>query len=215
MRLFLSSFRIGNRPDELLRLLQGGRRTAVISNAVDARLADPERLQAAVREEVARVTHVGLRPEPLDLRDYFDDPVALREALNSFDLVWVRGGNTFVLRRAMRCSGFDEIIGQLLDRDELVYGGYSAGVCVLAPTLTGLETCDEPERVPPGYPQEVIWEGLGILPYAVVPHHRSDHPESAMMEETVAYNIDHHIPFIALRDGEAIVIDEGGSRIVA
>jgi len=215
MRLFLSSYRIGNRPDELLRLLHGGRRTAVISNAIDLGLSEPERLQASIVEEAARLASIGLHPEPFELREYFGDAAALREALISFDLVWVRGGNTFVLRRAMRLSGFDEIIAELLDRDELVYGGYSAGVCVLAPTLEGLETCDEPDPVPPGYPQEVIWEGLGVLPYAVVPHYRSDHPESAMMDDTVAYYTDHHIPFLALRDGEAIVVDEGGTRIVA
>ncbi|HVL32558.1 MAG TPA: Type 1 glutamine amidotransferase-like domain-containing protein [Actinomycetota bacterium] len=215
MRLFLSSYRNSNRPDELLRLVGSGRKTALISNAIDLGLEDPHRREASMADETIRLRSIGLEPHDIDLRDYFGTPEALRETLPSFPLVWVRGGNTFVLRRAMHLSGFDVIVKELLAQDALTYGGYSAGVCVLAPSLSGLETCDEPEPVPPGYPPDTIWEGLGLLPYAVVPHYRSDHHESAMMEDTVAHNIDHHIPFIALRDGEAIVIDDAGMKIVA
>lgn len=52
-----------------------------------------------------------------------------------------------------------------------------------------------------------------MLPFAIAPHYRSDHPEADEIERTVAYFIEQHEPFIALRDGEAIVID-GASRVV-
>ena len=48
------------------------------------------------------------------------------------------------LRRALAASGADEMIADLVRADRIVYGGNSAGACVLAPSLRGLETVDEP-----------------------------------------------------------------------
>ncbi|WP_198152743.1 hypothetical protein [Pseudofrankia sp. DC12] len=58
VRLYLSSFRIGNRPDELLRLLRGRTRTALIGNADDYK--SPEDRAASLAREVAELRGVGL-----------------------------------------------------------------------------------------------------------------------------------------------------------
>ncbi len=212
MRLYLSSFRLGNRPDELLRLLGDRRRTGVIANAIDA-LAGDERKES-IAQEMERLRSIGLEPAEIDLRDYFARTEALRATLLKFDLIWVRGGNTFVLRRAFRQTGADVLIKELLLQDAFVYGGYSAGIDILTPSLHGVEFVDDPNTVPDGYDPEIVWDCLGILPYAVAPHYRSNHPESAATEESVQYLIDHHILFKALRDGEAIVRDGDAERIV-
>jgi dipeptidase E len=126
----------------------------------------------------------------------------------------MRGGNCFILRRALRQSGADEIILDLLSKDALVYAGYSAGIDMLIPSLHGAELVDEPNLIPEGYDKEVMWESLNLLPYAVAPHYKSDHPESADIDRSVEYMINNHIPFIALRDGEAIVIEGDKQKIV-
>lgn len=123
------------------------------------------------------------------------------------DLLWVRGGNAFILRRAFRQSGADEIIKKLLANDSIVYGGYSGGALMLTPSLHGIELVDDPNVVPDQYEPTVIWDGLGIIPHSIAPHYKSNHPESAAIDKSVEYFIDHHIPFIALRDGETIVVD--------
>src|SRR5215213_1204783 len=92
-----------------------------------------------------------------------------------------------------------ENLGHPRGDDRRVYGGYSAGVCVLSPSLWGIHLADEPEVRLAGYPAEAIWEGLNIIPSYVAPHYRSDHVESAAIERTVAYYIDHKLPFVALR----------------
>lgn len=212
MRLYLSSFRNGNRPQELLRLLDGGRRTALMMNAVD--FLDPPTREALTHQEMERLHRIGLESTEIDLRHYFGRPDELREALRQFDLVWVHGGNCFVLRRAFRHSGMDEVTKQLLASDELVYGGYSAGIDMLTPSLHGAELVDDPTIVPAGYESPIIWECLGLVPYAVAPHYKSDHPESAAVDKSVEYFIDNHIPFIALRDGEAIVVDGPSQEVV-
>ena len=54
------------------------------------------------------------------------------------------GGNTFTLRLAMKYSGFDNYLIEISNNDKYLYAGYSAGICVLAPKLNGLDLVDEP-----------------------------------------------------------------------
>jgi dipeptidase E len=161
-----------------------------------------------------RLRSIGLEPAELDLRHFFGRADDLRAALRQVDLVWVRGGNCFVLRRAFRQSGMDAVTTALLASDALVYGGYSAGSDMLTPSLHGAELVDDPTVVPAGYEAEIIWECLGLVPYAIAPHYKSEHPESAAVDKSVEYFIEQHIPFIALRDGEAIVVDGASQKVV-
>lgn len=48
---------------------------------------------------------------------------------------------------------------------------------------------------------------MNILDYALVPHYKSEHPESEDVDKIIAYMIDSKIPFKALRDGEVIIIE--------
>jgi dipeptidase E len=213
MRLYLSSFRIGNRPDELLKLLAGHRRTALILNADDYK-GDVDRA-ASLRREIDELEGIGLEPVEVDLRRYFGKATELRGRLSRFDLIYVRGGNVFILRRAFHQSGADEILRDLLATDTIVYAGYSAGACILAPTLRGLELSgDDPTITPASYANPAVWEGLHILPYAIAPHYRSDLLETDAIDKLVAYYINHHLPFVALRDGEALVVDGDRQEVI-
>ncbi len=213
MRLYLSSFRVGRRPDELLRLLGGRTRAAVIANAVDFKGAG-ERAESVARE-LSDLAALGLDPVEVDLRAYFDGGMA-PHALDEFDLLWVRGGNAFILRRALRLSGADEIVLRLLADDVLVYAGYSAGPVILGESLRGFERVDPADVVPAGYPPATpIWEGLGVLPYAVVPHYKSDHPESAAIDDVIDALVAGDVEFVTLRDGDVIVRDGASETILS
>jgi dipeptidase E len=208
MRLFLSSYRFGNSPQRLTELVGTEARIAIIANASDA--LPPEDRQSRVEQDIADLANIGLNPTELDLRNYFGHPEkseSLKDVLRTFQAVWVRGGNSFVLRRAMRASGFDRIAAKLVKDDLIAWAGYSAGIAVMTPTLHGVELVDDPDLVPDGYEQEIVWDGLGLIHFAIVPHYRSNHPESAAVEEVVQYYIENHILFQALRDGEVIVIN--------
>lgn len=209
MRLYFSSYRTGDRAGSLLALLGSGKRTAIVSNALD-NISPTAR--AIYRDEVydphMELRALGLETEELDLRRYFGAPEALATRLAEFDLVWVMGGNSFVLRRAMKQSGFDDVITGMLDRDEIVYGGFSAGAVVAAPTLCGIELMDDPAEVPAGYEAEPTWEGLGLIDYSIVPHFRSPHSESGAAERAVRHMMERGMRYRALRDGEVIVWTE-------
>jgi dipeptidase E len=204
VRLYLSSFRIGSCPERLVELSRGGTRAAVVANAMDAAPDDVRRV--AVDLELAALSALGLVPDEVDLRG------AAGEALVGYDVLWLRGGNTFVLRAALARSGADATIRRLLAEDRVVHAGYSAGICVLAPSLRGLEAVDPPEAVTAAYGDPPRWDGLGVLDHAVVPHVDSpDHPESeACTQVAERYRVD-GVPHLALRDGDVLVVD-GESR---
>jgi dipeptidase E len=203
MRLYLSSYRVGAAGAQLAAFA-GDRHVGFIPNALDH--VEPAARAASNEMAMHEVQELGIDLRPLDLRMYFGNPLALENALHDLGGVWVRGGNTFVLRQAMRLSGFDEMLRRLRHSDFL-YGGYSAGICVLAPRLDGLQQVDDPTIMP--YPDsQVIFEGVGLLPYLILPHYRSDHPESALIEREVEYCQREGIPFRTLRDGEVIIIED-------
>ena len=206
MRLYLSSLGIGDRAGSLLALLGGGKRAAVIENALDNFTASARDIyRREVYDPIDELASLGITGTPLDLRDYFGDPEGLRARLSDFDLVWATGGNAFVLRRAMKQSGFDDVITDMLDNDEIVYGGFSAGAVVAAPSLEGIHLMDDPDEVPHGCDPEIVWDGLGLIDHAIVPHYRSPHPESAAADRAVRHLCARGLRYRALRDGEAIV----------
>ena len=180
------------------------KKIAVIGNASDLKTVE-ERIEK-IAKEIDPLIEIGLMPEELDLRNYFGKEMELRKKLEEFDMVWVKGGNTFVLRRAFKQSGFDKLIREKIDDPDFVYAGYSAGSCIVTPTLKGLEIVDDPIAIPEKYDKEIIWEGLGFVNYSIAPHYRSNHPESAMVEEEVKYLIENKMPYKTLRDGEVIII---------
>ena len=206
MKLYLSSYRLGNATDKLVSLVPENKKAAVVFNALDFS-SDLERKQSTINREMQDLSEIGLEPEELDLRPYFGNPESLKEPLSRFGLIWAIGGNTFVLRRAMRQSRFDQFLVENRNNDTLVYAGYSAGACVLAPTLRGIEFVDDPQIAPEGYKSDIIWEGLSLVDYCIAPHYKSNHAESELMDKTVEYFIEKKILFKALRDGEVIVVE--------
>jgi dipeptidase E len=211
MKLYLSSYQIGMEPERLSELFGSGRRIGVIRNALDFS-EDQERLERRRQDEFSQLEDLNLVPEDIDLRAYFDNNDELQSVIQELDGLWVTGGNAFILRRAMKQSGLDKILRNKSSQEPFVYAGYSAGACVVTPTLDGIHLVDPPDSVPPGYASELVWEGVGLVPFCIAPHYRSEHPESELIEQCVEYFMDHKIPFIVLRDGEAYVGDTSSSH---
>jgi dipeptidase E len=211
MRLYLSSYQLGDHPELLVSLVgQTGRRAVVIGNAVDD---IPVQIRSLfVAREITALAELGFDAAELDLRDYFGDQQRLASDLSGVALAWLRGGNVFMLRYALLRSGGDSVLRDLLERDALVFGGYSAGPCVLSPSLRGMETADDAAAVTRIYGAQPVWDGLGILAAAFVPHYQSAdlEPGDQVAER---YRAD-GIPFCAVRDGQVLLINGQESSIV-
>jgi dipeptidase E len=215
MRLYLSSERLGERAGALLAMVQG-QRVAIIANGYDSSSAMAREIyRAEIYDPMAEFRALGFVPDEIDLRAHFGDIESLRQRLVPYDLVWVMGGNSFVLRRAMKQSGFDTIIRERLEADSIAYGGYAAGAVVAGPTLRGLELMDDPFELPEGYDEPLVWTGLGLTPFAIVPHYRSAHPEAAAAEKVVSYMRARRTRYRALSDGEVIVQTDNLERLAS
>jgi len=206
MKLYLSSYKLGFKPENFARLFDTNKRVAIIMNAAD--VYDPARRPDYLQKEMTALEEIGLQGEELDLRDYFSSPEALELRLAQYGGVWVVGGNSFTLRRAMRQSGFDKIVSELVRDGLLVYGGFSAGAVAVTRTLKGIDIVDDPHQIPEGYTAGIIWEGLNLYDKSIAPHFRSDHPESPMIEKVVEFFEREDMPYVALHDGDAIVIND-------
>jgi dipeptidase E len=89
---------MGNHPEELVSLVELGRRAVVIANAMDDQ--PEEDREAGVRRELDALAGLGIEAEELDLRTYFGQSDRLHRDLQTCGLVWLRGGNVFMLRSA-------------------------------------------------------------------------------------------------------------------
>lgn len=200
MKYYLSSYRLGRNFDKLIEL-SGGGPLAYIPNAID-HLSDSLRASITAENE-ADLTSIGISFERLDLKAYFSNPLELSRELEHYSGVWITGGNVFVLRQAMRLSGFDTAISECNQRPFL-YSGYSAGVCVLAPRLDALKLVDNPMSHPSQPHCEILWQGLNLIDFTVVPHYKSDHPESRLIDKVVKHCKENDIAYRTLCDGEVL-----------
>jgi dipeptidase E len=119
----------------------------------------------------------GFNPVELDLRKFFDQRAKLKRFIKQKNpgMIYASGGNTFILRRAFRQSGFDDILTADLKGNRYVYGGGSAGAVVVCKDLSYfINPDDEPTETPKGYDTWPILEGLGLVREYIVPHYDTD-----------------------------------------
>lgn len=204
MKLYLSSYLLGEDPSFLRREDHDGK-ALVVFNALDGY---PDTRMRWEDDWKQRLAEIGYSYEELDLREHFaDEPPAagpLHERLANADLVWVLGGNAYVLARAMHQSRFSLALAQPLREGRIIYGGFSAGACVAGPDLQGIDLMDEPDLLPEGYTRAMEPRCLGLVPFRIVPHFESDHPEAADAKRAAAWLKERGLDHRTLRDGEVI-----------
>lgn len=207
MRLFLSSQNLGNYADVAVKLAGKNKKALFFKNAQDD--LPPTERNFSTPEKKKMFESAGFEFEEIDLRDYFGKADKLEKKILEAGSVWSSGGNSFILRRTMQASGLDKILIKLLNEDKIMYGGWSAGACVTAPSLHGIEHGDrpQPDIVPDNYPnKETVWEGLNLVPFMVVPHFGSIRFGKSA-SDSARYLDKHHIENRKLKDGQVIIIN--------
>ena len=86
---------------------------------------------------------------------------------------------------------------------EITKGYYYGDIPVLK--ITSIEKCDAPTINPYGI--ETIWEGLGFFDYIFLPHYKSNHKETKLIDDSVEYCNKNNIKYRTLRDGDVIIVD--------
>jgi dipeptidase E len=203
MQLFLSSYRFGNYESGLLEIVGENAHVGVITNAKDYKNAS-ERL-TSVKDLFDSFSGIGITPHEIDLRRYFGSAEDTALELEKYDFIWLAGGNTFVLRRALKYSGADTYITDRVRSNTLLYGGESAGAIVATPTLQGVEFGDDPYVIPEGYVDEEIWDGLNLVPFCIVPHYESGWEGDERMIDTLEAE---GLPYKTLTDAQVLIISD-------
>ena len=192
---------------DLLRELMGigdeKARVALINNAQDPYPEERAKERGTALTDL--FSSLGFEPVEIDLRKYEDKTNELGAALRTCKLIWCSGGNSFWLRYVMKTSGFDQIITRLLS-EGIVYGGWSAGVVLVGPSLHPIELMDEPEKAP-----EIIYEGLNLIDYFIWPHWDTEkyvHLQAEASEKMA------ELPYesVTLKDGEVFIVEDGVTR---
>jgi dipeptidase E len=202
VKLFLASYRFGEHLDEFLALTGGPGLVAVIANAADRWPASAR--ESAVTSEIRGLSRLGYEPREVDLRRFAGREEELSDHLDAVASVWIRGGNTFVLRSALNIAGADRAITSRVRDGGLVYAGYSAGACVASPSLRGVEAADDPAEVADG---RVIWDGLGLVEHAFVPHFGSILDDSDAGTTMVERFERESVSYLTLTDEQVYLVD--------
>ena len=109
MILYLSSQKFGTDTTFLKEwIIEHGNKILLIFNALDAK--GQEKIDNNVNDDISLLEQIGFKVKVLDLKDYFDNQEKLKKICLGYNSFCVMGGNVFVLRQAMKYSGFDTIL---------------------------------------------------------------------------------------------------------
>lgn len=133
--------------------------------------------------------------EELDIEEKSKDE--LRQFFQDKNVIHIEGGNTFYLLKAIRESGFDEILKELINEGK-VYIGTSAGSYIMCPTIEVASwNPDGKDRF-----NVTDFTALNYVPFVLKVHYKGE-LESLVKEKmkTLKY------PLRILRDGQGILVD--------
>lgn len=159
-------------------------------------LFDRDGYAAKARERFARM-NISL--------DSIHDIADPRQAVDKAEAIFIGGGNTFRLLKALHDNALLDPIRARVDAG-MPYMGASAGSNVAGPTIR--TTNDMPIVEPPSF------AALNLFPYQINPHYIDPDPGSTHMGETreerlLQYLEDNETPVIGLREGCYLRIQHG------
>ena len=128
----------------------------------------------------------------------------LKKTLDGHDIVMVEGGNTFYLLKAVRESGFENIIKELIEKG-VVYIGSSAGSYITCPSII-MATWSKQNFNRCGIND---YTAMNLVPFLIKAHYTPD--MKAKLEEKTK---DLQYPIRVLNDNQAILVCDGKVQLL-
>ena len=120
MILYISSKKFGSKTDFLKNWINNNNnRILLIANALDAK--DKIKIENNIENDKKILNEIGFEVTVVDLKDYFNNQEKLVKDFSKYNAYCVIGGNVFVLRQAMKLSGFDEYLKSISNDNNYLY----------------------------------------------------------------------------------------------
>lgn len=87
--------------------------------------------------------------------------------------------------------------------DNYLYIAYSAGSCVLSEKIHIFKLVDEP--IDFYNKAKIIYEGIGFIDYAFIPHYKSNYHKAYLIDEVVNVCEKDNIEYKTVCDGDVII----------
>jgi dipeptidase E len=125
------------------------------------------------------------------------------EEIKSFfkdkNIIHMEGGNSFYLIKAIRETGFSEILKELLEEGK-IYIGTSAGAYMMCPSIE-VSDWDETGKIRFGVTD---FTALNYVPFVLKVHYKDEQKEKIQEKmKTLKY------PLRILKDGQGILVEDG------
>ena len=189
-----------NVKEEILKILPKPANQLKLAHIITA--SKPELNKDYVIKDEMKMSDLGFKVENIDIEGKSE--TELRNILKDKDIICVQGGSTFYLLKAVRNSGFDKVVKELIDQGK-IYIGISAGSYIICPTI-----------------EQAIWKhqerdffgmtdlaGLNLVPFIVIAHFEEKY--RLMIEEAAKKT---KYPVVALSDTQAILIEDDKYKLV-
>lgn len=127
----------------------------------------------------------------------------LKKALSSHDIVYVEGGNTFYLLKAVRDTGFEKVVKVAIENG-LVYWGVSAGAYIACPSIIMATWSDRFDRC-----GVTDWSAMNLVPFLIKAHYTPDNLEFLKEKSK-----DLQLPLRVLNDEQAVLVKDGEVQLI-
>ena len=186
--------------EEILEILPKSPSQTKVAHVVTA--SKGEKDTSYVVEDTKTMEGLGFQVESIDIEGSSEDE--LRKLFERFDIIYVQGGNTFYLLKAVRESGFDKVVKEFIEQGK-IYIGVSAGSILMGPTIETANWggADRNEA------QIKDLNGLNFVPFLISPHYTKG-DEELLKREISKW----HYPVRFLTDAQAFLIQDDTITLV-
>lgn len=186
--------------EEIIKILPKPISKTKIAHIVTA--VKGEKDTSYVKREKEIMKKIGLRVEDIEIEG--KNEKELHALLNSQDVIYVQGGNTFYLLKYVKLSCFDTIVKKLIKKGT-IYIGVSAGSYIACPTIE-MATWKLPDR---NYVRLTDCTALNFVPFLISVHYKP------LYKDILKKNIkEARYPVRILTDDQAFLIKDGKITLV-
>lgn len=167
--------------------------------------ADTYEDKSFVEEDRQKLSEKGFQLTEYDIKE--KNKEQLLNDLQSFDALYVAGGNSFYLLEKCQQSGFAEVVKILVEKG-IVYIGGSAGAAVAGKSLEPVASLDDPSKAP----DLQSTDGFGLVDIVILPHYGKE--KYASLYKKIIDEYKEKYELVPITDEQAILVDETGYKVI-